>query len=321
MTKLWSLLVHLGTNMWLEKGNYRAVHEMPEEADRVYRQPASDVLRFDDEEWEIYLKAIVREGVNAIVFDIGEGLVYPSHPELACQGAWTPERLRKEAERLQSLGIEIIPKLNFSTAHDAWLGEYAYRVSTPEYHEVCRACIADVCRILHPRFFHLGFDEENYEIQKLYDYALIRQNDLWWNDLLRLIGYVEEQGARAMMWSDYAREHLDEFIERCPRSVVQCVWYYFSKFDEPLPYMNAIRVRPFTALAEAGFDIFPSGSLSFEDENFAALTRYCAQNVPHERLLGFMQTTWNSVTPEWRELLDHSAATVGEMRRELESSL
>ena len=35
-----------------------------------------------------------------IVVDLGEGLVYPSHPELSIKGSWTPEKLRTELDRL-----------------------------------------------------------------------------------------------------------------------------------------------------------------------------------------------------------------------------
>ena len=252
--------------------------------------------------------------MNAIVLDIADGLVYPSHPELAVEGAWTAERLAREGELLRGMGIEVIPKLNFSTTHDVWLGEYAKMVSSQSYYDVCRALIDDVCAILHPRYFHLGMDEENYEIQQDYRYVVIRQREQWWHDLRYLVDCVEKNGARAMMWSDYAREHTEEVIENCPKSVIQCVWYYFSKFYGELSYAQEIRVRPLKALSEAGFDLFPGGSLEYEDDNFTSLAAYCKNEVAHERILGFLQTTWEPVIPEWRDMLRRSAKTVGEAR-------
>lgn len=317
MEKLWSVLVHLGTNMWYEEGNCRGLLGDPTDTGKIWKSPASSVMRFDEKTWEKYREELVRAGVNMVLFDLGEGLVYPSHPELASQGAWTPERMAREIEVLKSLGVEAVPKLNFSATHDAWMGEYSRRVSTPEYYQVCRELIDDVCAIFHPRFFHIGFDEEVYENQKEYDYVVIRQYDQWWEDLRRISGYVEANGARAMMWSDFAREHTEEFIQKCPKSIVQCVWYYFTLFEGELPYANQIRIRPYKALAEAGFDVMASGSLAYEDQNLACLARYCVDNVPHERLLGFLQTTWESVTPEWEELLRRSASSVEEIRQEL----
>ena len=314
MEKIWSVLVHLGTNLWLEKDNTSGLEKYPNEARKVWKQPASPVLRFDEATWEAYRAQLAAHGVNAIVLDIADGLVYPSHPELAVEGAWTAERLAREGELLRGMGIEVIPKLNFSTTHDVWLGEYAKMVSSQSYYDVCRDLINDVCAILHPRYFHLGMDEENYEIQQDYRYVVIRQREQWWHDLRYLVDCVEKNGARAMMWSDYAREHTEEVIENCPKSVIQCVWYYFSKFYGELSYAQEIRVRPLKALSEAGFDLFPGGSLEYEEGNFHALAAYCKKEVAHDRILGFLQTTWEAVTPEWTELLRKSAETVGETR-------
>lgn len=317
----WSVLLHLGTNLWYEEGNTRAQKASPSEASKVWRSPASPVLRFDSAVWEDTLARMQACGVNTIVLDIGEGLVYPSHPELASRGAWTPEKMRAELARMNDMGFEVIPKLNFSATHDVWLGAYSRRVSTPEYYAVCRDLIGDVCAIFHPKLFHLGMDEEVWENQKDYDYIVVRQGALWWHDLRLLAGFVEEHGARAMMWSDYAREHTEEFIEQCPRSIVQCVWYYFTRFYGELDHTCEIRVRPFTALAEAGFDIFPAGSLAYFDDNLSCLAEYCTSHVPRERLLGFMQTTWEPLTPEWRELHERSAVTVGDIRKKYERAL
>ena len=63
--------------------------------------------------------------------DVGEGLVYPSHPELVIEGSWSPDKLRAEVRRLRAMGVEAVPKLNFSTSHNGWLKQYRRMVSTP----------------------------------------------------------------------------------------------------------------------------------------------------------------------------------------------
>lgn len=314
MEKLWSILVHLGNNKDFEEGNTTGMEKYPNDAHKVWKQPASPILRFDEATWESYKAAMAAHHVNAIVLEIAEGLQYPSHPELAAKGAWTPERLAHEAESLRQMGITVIPKLNFSATHDVWLGEYAKMLSTQTYYDVCRDLIDDICNILHPQYFHLGMDEECYENQRDFEYVVIRQRKQWWKDLRFLVDCVEKNGARAMMWSDYAREHTEEVIENCPKSVIQCVWYYFSKFYGELSYAEEIRVRPLKALSEAGFDLFPGGSLEYEEGNFHALAAYCKKEVAHDRILGFLQTTWEPVIPEWTEMLQKSAETVGETR-------
>jgi hypothetical protein len=55
----------------------------------------------------------------------------------------------------------------------------------PEYYRVCEDVIAEIGEIFDtPRFFHLGYDEENWKCQRLSDFAVVRQGDQWWHDFL-----------------------------------------------------------------------------------------------------------------------------------------
>lgn len=296
---MWATLVHLGTNLWFEEGNEHGMDE-----DKLWKFPASKDLRFDRTVWENYILRMKECGVNTIVLDVADALKYDSHPEIAVNGAWTPDEMRAEIKRLNDMGFEVIPKLNFSSCHDEWLGVYSRMLSTPIYYQVCKDLIDEVCEIFKPRFVHLGMDEEVFENQKDYDFIVIRQHDLWWHDFYYLVQCVENNGARAMMFSDHARHYPEEFVEKVPKSVVQCVWYYFNKFGDDMDEMCEVRVRPLKTLDEAGYDIFPTGSIEYFDENLLNLTKYCAENISKEHLLGFMQTTWESVTPERTDYLE-----------------
>ena len=118
------------------------------------------------------------------------------------------------------------------------------------------------------------------------------------------------------MWSDYARHRPEEFIEKCPKSVVQCVWYYFDKFDlGNMEDKYECRVRPFVQLNEAGFDQVPSGSVVYFDNNLQLLTEFAMENIAKEHLLGFMQTTWEAVEARWQNLLDKGCESVCESRK------
>ena len=55
--------------------------------------------------------------MNMVVIDLGEAIQYQSHPELAVKGTRPVEKFRKELARLRAMGLEPIPKLNFSTTH------------------------------------------------------------------------------------------------------------------------------------------------------------------------------------------------------------
>jgi hypothetical protein len=139
--------------------------------------------------------------------------------------------LRREIVRLNELGLEVVPELNFSTTHDLWLGPYHRMISTPDYYRVCADLIAEVIDLFdRPRFFHLGFDEETLEQQRGYEYVVLRQHDLWWRDLLWFVTQVESRGVRPWVWADASWTQTDQFLKRMPASVVQSNWHYEATF-------------------------------------------------------------------------------------------
>ena len=306
---IWGTLVHFSTNLWYDIGNTRC------DGSAIWKSPGSQKLRFDRELWREYADKLLACGSNAIVIDLGDAMIYDSHPEIAVEGAFTKAEMIDELDRLNALGFEVIPKLNFSCTHDVWLGEYSRMVSTEKYYEVCRDLIDEVCELFDAKYFHIGFDEETYEHQRDYDYVSIRNGELWWHDLKFMAECVEKNGARALVWADYARTKPDEFVQKLPKSVIAVNWYYFNEFGEYTTDANRIRVQPFDILEANGFDQIPGGSSEYYRENFELLATYCKEHISSDRLLGFIQTTWCSVEPKYRERLLDGANTVGEAKR------
>ena len=303
---IWSTLVHFSTNLWYDIGNTRP------DGTRIWKSAGSDKLRFDRELWREYTDKLLECGNNALVIDLGDAMVYDSHPEIAVDGAFTKDEMRRELDRLNGIGFEVIPKLNFSATHDTWLGEYSRMLSTQKYYEVCRDLIDEVCELFEPRYFHIGFDEETHDHQKDYDYITVRNGDLWWHDLRYMAECVERNGARALVWADYARTKPDEFVSRLPKSVIPVNWYYFTEYGDDISEQMRIRVAPFDILEEHGFDQIPGGSIEYHRENMELLSRYCKEHISKDRLLGFIQTTWCSVEEEWREMLFAGADAIAE---------
>lgn len=303
-----AMLIHIGTNLWYEVDNHRG-----EEDKKVWRCAAENKMRFDKRLFNELIEYLPSCGVNAVVLDLADGIVYESHPELAIEGSLTRKELLEILSKLKALGIEVIPKLNFSTCHDYWMKDYAKMVSTKIYYEVCKDLIDEVCEVFHPEILHLGMDEEVYENQAKYDYVVIRQNDLWWHDLYFLVEQVEKNGVKACIWSDYARHHPQEFIEKCPKSVVQSPWYYFNQFEGALTEENQIRVAPFTILGDAGYEMIAGGSSEYFNENISLLHNYCKKYLPKEKYKGIIQTTWVATTEEWREALFNAADLMKEL--------
>ena len=283
----WANLIHLSTNMWIDRP------DPVWDRDHITRP----YLRFDEGVWSEIKGKMVEAGLNMCVIDLGDAVKWESHPEIAVEGAWSVDKLKQELASLREVGIEPIPKLNFSTCHDAWMGPYSRMVSTDIYYAFCRDIIAEVGRIFgRPRFFHLGMDEETYPHQQYWQYVVCRQFDLWWHDLMFLVEQVEDAGSRAWVWSDYEWHYPEIFFEKMPMTVLQSNWYYSESFNREDTYVKA-----YLDLEEHGYDQVPTGANWSCDTNFMDTVKFAKENIAPERLKGFLQTIWRQTTPRWRD--------------------
>jgi len=314
---IWANLLHLGMNMWDDRDSGRKDFLVGGEN---YIQ-AKPYLRFDTALWEGLLKRMAAVGMNMVVLDLGEGVRYESHPELAAKGAWTPARLRRELAKMRRMGIEPIPKMNFSTCHDAWLGVYSRMVSTPRYYEVCRDLISEAVALFDtPRFFHLGYDEETAAHQRNQSYAVMRQHELWWHDFYFFVKEVERHNVRPWIWSDFCWGHHDEFFAKMPKSVLQSNWYYGATFDRRrLKKASRAYVGAYLELEKHGYDQVPTGSNHSNDVNFGATVAFCRRHIAPERLLGFLQTAWRPTVEAFRARHEAAVEQVGRAMGEASS--
>ena len=283
-----------------------------------YEHTVADELRLDEDVWREVTDAMAAKGYNMVVIGVAEGVVYPSHPELAVKGSWSVEKLKAELKRLRAMGLEPIPKMNFAASHDTWLGEYHRMVSTETYYKVCADVIRDVVEIFdHPRFLHLGYDEEMPIAQAKSAYMVVRQGELWWHDFDFFRKEVEKHGVRAWIWSDYFWHHPKEFLERMPKSVLQSNWYYRTDFGEKVcdraKMEKAIMAAGWPEVAagpstyvefeKAGYDQLPCGSVWANDGCMAATVRFCRSRIAKPRLKGFLMAPWLATLKSNREQL------------------
>ena len=299
-----AMLLHLGRNWWgwpvpdgFQSKNFDANYELARR------------LETDESAWRRLTARATDRGLNMIVVDINEALRFPSHPEIAVEGAWDADKMRDEVRRLRASGLEPIPKLNFSTTHSGWLGVYQNMLATRRYYSVCADIIRDVAEIFEtPRFFHVGFDEESVSSQQDSNRTLgivVRKEDLWWHDFKYIVGEVERRGMRAWMWSDRAWHH-EDFFDRCPRSVLQSNWFYDEAnggFDLATNKTADRKIlETFLKLDKAGFDQVPCGTNWAGwgrrkagiggDDIIGRLVRFSRENIASDRLRGFLMTSW-----------------------------
>ena len=111
--KIWGALFHLSPDVWTGEWN---------------KQPMSEV--FDEAVWLDLIDRAADAGMNTIVIDVANAIRYESHPEIAKEGAYSVDWMREQVKKCREKGIALIPKLNFSTVHDEWLGDYSRMISS-----------------------------------------------------------------------------------------------------------------------------------------------------------------------------------------------
>ncbi|HBL74196.1 MAG: Tat pathway signal protein [Bacteroidetes bacterium GWF2_42_66] len=312
-TKIWGCLLHLSFNMWED---YISPHR-PFRGFRPY-------LELSEPLWNDAINKMAKEEMNMVVIDLGDAVRYESHPEIAVNHAWSTDRLKTELDRIRSLGMEPIPKLNFSAGHDTWMGEYSRMVSTEEYYKFCTDIIKEVCTLFDtPRFFHLGMDEESMGHQSYQSHVIIRKNEAWWKDFIFLVGEVDKNNSRAWIWPDYMLwNEADQFFKKMPKSVVQSNWYYGENFD--LGQMNENEqkyVKSYIDLEIHGYDQIPTGSYHADNEKSISNTvQFCKKHINDSRLLGFLQSFWKPTIEEHRERILKGIELMGDAKQWFEKN-
>ena len=291
MDYIWGYFIQLGSNMWRDQWS-RTDHRGPAmcQATGRYRDP----MYTDRAVWHEVVDFLPSCGINTLVIDIGEGVRYESHPELAIEGAWSKEELRAELARIRALGIEPVPKLNFSSCHDTWLRQYAWMKGTAGYYEVVRELIDEVCELFdHPGLFHLGMDEEDLSTHNK-GMTIIRCDDLWCHDLYFYMDCVQKNGARPWIWGDFYWAHADTFARKIPRECLISNWGYARMQEPPNPQSRiGLQMDTYVELAALGYDQVPCASTWCCHQNIAqTVLLFKEKGLIDEHLRGFMTAPW-----------------------------
>lgn len=244
--------------------------------------------------WRRVIDFLPSCGIDTVVIDIGEGMQYMTHPELSIPGAWSQEELRAELARMRELGLEPIPKLNFSSCHDTWLKEYAWMKGTATYYQVVQELIDEVCEVFgHPKLFHLGMDEEDLPTHNK-GMTIIRCVDLWCHDLYYYMDCVEKNGARPWIWGDFYWAHPEKFVEKIPKDCLISNWWYERlTVDEHGDFTPKREMDTYAELAELGYDQIPTASTWACHQNIAQTVLFChKKGMIDDHLKGFIVAPW-----------------------------
>ncbi len=248
MNKIYAYTIQLGNNMWYDK------EEIPPQNPKyIYsRIPYRSKFNKDIKTFRLLVDHAKNEGFNTIIIHMGEGYEYKSHPEIAPPGAWTESELKTELAHIRKLGMEPVPMLNFSAAHDMWLGKYERMVGTDTYKKVCLDLIDEVCKLFDsPKYFHIGMDEENYESQTYLDFATVRNRIVMKRDIADFFEVIRKNGVTPWMFFDFYKVSKDDFLEVVGTDVLlsdMTIRYSDSKKTAPVEYVELI---------EKGYKVVP----------------------------------------------------------------
>lgn len=286
---IWAYMLMLSDHMWEDASSpARGLYLPP--------QYTEDII-FDLSAWDKTVDFIAERKYNMVLVDVGDGIKYESHPEISAPNAWDKDFAKKKLAELRAKGLEPIPKLNFSTAHDTWMKGYSRKISSPAYYTFCADVIREVAELFdYPRLFHLGFDEEQANMQTTYEMCFVRGKDLWWHDLFFLCAECEKHGMRPWIWSDYMWHHEQLFLEKMPKSVLQSNWFYGWVKGHPVGSAHHTMLHAYEVLEKHGFDQIPTCSTWTTNHNSLGTVGTCKEWIAPERLLGFMTASWETTT-------------------------
>ncbi|MBQ9773533.1 MAG: hypothetical protein IJW30_02610 [Clostridia bacterium] len=272
----WSLLEHRGPAVCQSTGRYKDT-------------PAIDrALLYE------LIDALPALGIDLVVLDVLDAMQYDSHPEISLKNAFTHEEMRALLSHMREIGLEPVPKLNFSSCHDTWLKDYGKMKGTAKYYEVVKDLIDEVCEVFdRPSLFHLGMDEEDVATHKK-SLTIIRCSDLWFHDLYFYMDCVEKNGVRPWIWGDYYWANAEVFKKKIPKELLISNWGYMRYWE------GHARVKmqydTYDALAELGYDQLPCGSTWCCHQNIAQIVHYFKKKeLVNEHLVGFMVAPWTGV--------------------------
>ncbi|GAG05318.1 unnamed protein product, partial [marine sediment metagenome] len=173
------------------------------------------------------IREAARARFNAIMIDVADGVIYRTHPELKRRYSVPMASLRKLVRLAESLGMEIIPKLNFSKSfhrhhHNKWMRPYNKLSDNDEYYRHAFALMVELVRVTRPRYFHIGMDEDNEHTLKSYVSKVTALRN-WLKDReIRTVQWVD----LGKLWQPEVERKMRAAVGRLPKDVMLTYWAY-----------------------------------------------------------------------------------------------
>jgi hypothetical protein len=285
--------------------------------------------------YDVLLPQLARWGYNLLhlhlIDDQRCALRFPSRPELATPGAYTPDEMREFVERARGHGIAVMPEIEclghaaLITGHRKYrhLGEqtehqYGFNAicpSHPETREVIADLLRDTAAIFPHEVIHVGLDEVEFGKCPRCRRKFGAASQPWERFAAHsewVHAEVRKLGRRPAMWADHV-VHEPRIMKGFRRDVLMFNWQYIAEYESP----NA------ALLLDAGFEAVACpatvcyGTRIMPNRmNFANLRNLVHRSLPQRRQRRGVTGIVNTVWCPWRYLpgaIDYGMAFAGRL--------
>ncbi|OGS74664.1 MAG: hypothetical protein A3F91_13045 [Flavobacteria bacterium RIFCSPLOWO2_12_FULL_35_11] len=241
------------------------------------------------------LNKMKESGFNTVILDIEDGVIYKSHPELTRHYSVPMDELKQFADSARELGIDFIPKLNFSRSgrnlHDKWLyphwDELNFVSNRADYRKVALEVMEEIISVCKPQnYFHIGMDEDHHRSLNQYVETIIFFDN-----------YLKNKGLQTVVWNDTAYENRDVIAQvhadkmkvaepDLPKYITHIVW------DYDLVHQGLVQ-----RLTDFGFEVWVAPG-----DNLERIEKW-DKVMKNEGGDGFLFTKWIKCSDENREIL------------------
>lgn len=260
--------------------------------------------RYDRATAEAVIDAMADAGMNLLLIDVEDGVIYKTLPELRKRYSVPIAELRGLALRARKKGLEVIPKLNFARSplhrHSAWLDPNQAEPDSAAFWKRGFAAIDEVLAATEARTLHVGMDEDDTRSPEEYRKAT-----------MRLYRGLKRRGVRMAMWAEVGHRWRPQqrwkeipAIRELPRDAILMPWSYHFAQTEWVP-----------RLKRWGFEVIGACGYSAGDTEGdpSANAREWCNLIRSARADGLVLTKWIRCSAENREALVQAARTCGEL--------
>ncbi len=250
-------------------------------------------------------------GYNTLHFHItddqGSALAFPSHPELAKDGAFTADEMADFVREAKGHRIAVVPELE-SLGHTRFItslprykrlggrgkrsGFNAIDPDRKETRKLLQELLEDTATLFPAEVLHVGLDEVN--LSGLPQYKTLPEEEVW-KPFAKHAAWVHRTvrklGRRPAMWGDHCLS-APKMLGRYDKDVILVDWHYHATVDASTPLV----------FLDKGFDVWTAPAVSQWGEtrglpnaaNIENIRRFAGLSLQLRKrgVIGMTNTVW-----------------------------